>query len=89
MKKVWNKIRKISGKNNGKVINHLKDNNGNFITDKKDVADALGEAFQKSSSSANYCTQFQKLKHDEEKHPINFNLSRKDKKKNHSYNKKI
>ena len=89
IKKVWNKIRKITGKSSNKTLHHVKDKNGNIATSKKEVADALGEQFQKSSSSSNYSTKFQKIKTKEEKRSINFNLSRKDKKSNHFYNKKF
>lgn len=87
VKKVWDKIRKITGKNKGSKLHHIQDNNGDIITDKKEVANALGEQFEKCSSSSNYSPNFQKIKQNKEKNPIDFNVSSRDKKENRSYNK--
>ena len=87
LKKVWDKVRKITGKNNGKLFHHLKGENGDMITTKNDVANALGQQFQKNSSSSNYCTEFQKIKAKSEKQPINFDLSGTDIEEEHGYNK--
>ena len=35
VKKVWNKIRKITGKNNSKILHHVEDINGDMMTGKK------------------------------------------------------
>ena len=57
IKKVWNQIRKITGKN-VKLLHHVKDEHGELITDKKDIANVLGRQFQKASSSENYSPDF-------------------------------
>ena len=67
IKKVWTKIRKITGKTKTKVLQHVKDKNGQIVTGTKEVANALGEQFQNSSSSSNYSPDFQLLKNKEEK----------------------
>ena len=88
-KKLWNKIRKITGNYNEKLHHHLVDETGNKITGKTAIANTLGEHFQKNSSSSNYAPEFKTIKLKEESRPVNFNLSRKDKKRNHNYNKKF
>ena len=61
-KKVWNMIRKIDGKNVANHMHHLKDANGNLITDREEIANTLGAAIEKSSSSENYSKKFQSIK---------------------------
>ena len=80
--KVWNMIRKINGKNVASPMHHLKDTNGQLITDKVEIANTLGAAVHKSSSSANYSKEFQSIKKAKEKHPINFKTTHK-----YKYNK--
>ena len=58
-KKVWDIIRKITGKNVASPMHHLKDDNGILITDRVEIANTLGaaiekSAIEKSSSSNNY-----------------------------------
>ena len=72
MKKVWDKVKKITGRNCGQMSHHLKNKNGELITSKKDIADTLGEQFQQCSSSANYTPEFQRIKSKKESNPINF-----------------
>ena len=50
-KKVWDMIRKITGKNVASPMHHLKDENGTLITDIVEIANTLGAAIEKSSSS--------------------------------------
>ena len=50
--KVWKAIRKINGKSGCNSINNLKVN-GNLITDKKEVAEALAKNLSKVSSTDN------------------------------------
>ena len=83
-KKVWNVIRKITGKNVASPMHHLKDNNGTLITDRVEIANTLGAAIEKSSSSENYSKEFQFIKAQKEKHKINFKTNR-----NLHYNKKF
>ena len=60
--KVWDMIRKVSGKNKKSECVHIKSSNGNMCYSTKDISNALGENFQKSSSSSNYSQQFQDIK---------------------------
>ena len=49
-KKVWNMIRKITGKNVASPMHHIKDENGTLITDRVQIANTLGATIEKSSS---------------------------------------
>ena len=82
--KVWNMIRKITGKNIPSNLLHLKDENGNLITNKTDIINRLGSTFEKNSSSANYSKEFQNVKRAAEEKPLDFTT--RDKK---FYNKKF
>ena len=44
------------------MLHHLKDEKGQIISNKKDIADTLGKNFEQCSSSDNYCSEFKKLK---------------------------
>lgn len=79
VKKVWDMVRKISGKNKSSTINHLKKSNSDTITDKKDIADCLANTFSKHSSSDNYTNQFQKFKCQQEKTKLNFTSNNEEK----------
>ena len=70
-KKVWDMIRKISGKNKSSPINHLSKNHVK-ATNKKDIADLLAKTFSTNSSSNNYNEQFQNIKKKAEKTKLNF-----------------
>ena len=83
-KKVWDMIRKITGKNVASPMHHLKDENGTLITDRVEIANTLGAAIEKSSSSNNYSKEFQSIKARKEKQKINFKTN-----KNLRYNKKF
>ena len=82
--KVWNMIRKITGKNVASPMHHIKDENGTLITDRVQIANTLGAAIEKSSSSENYSKEFQSIKAQKEKQYINFKTN-----KNLRYNKKF
>ena len=84
MKKVWNKIRKITGKNCSKLLRPVQDENGEILTNKEDIANALGRQFEKSSSSENYSPEFQRIKNEDKKIPLNFKT-----KEDFKYNKKF
>ena len=71
-KKVWNMVRKITGKNIPSHLLHLKDATGKLITDKEDIASTIGATFEKNSSSVNYSDDFQSVKRSEEGKPLNF-----------------
>ena len=47
IKKVWDMIRKVSGKNKKSECVHLKSSNGNMCYATKEISNALGENFQK------------------------------------------
>ena len=72
IKKVWNMVRKISGKSKASSVNHLKKNNSEIASEKKDIADTLADTFSKNSSSSHYSKEFQKIKHQKEKTKLNF-----------------
>ena len=59
-KKVWDMIRKISGKNTSSPIKHLSKNHIK-ATNKKDIADLLAKTFSENSSSTNYSKPFQNI----------------------------
>ena len=69
-KKVWDMIRKITGKNVASPMHHLKDDNGTLITDRVEITNTLGAAIEKSSSSNNYSKEFQSIKAQKEKQKI-------------------
>ena len=73
VKKVWDMIRKISGKNKSPSYTHLKMvGTDSKATSKTDIADTLGEIFCHNSSSFNYSESFQKIKTEQEKVKLNF-----------------
>ena len=65
-------------------MHHLKDDNGTLIIDRVEIANTLGAAIEKSSSSENYSKEFQYIKAQKENHKINFKTNR-----NSRYNKKF
>ena len=83
-KNFWDMIWKITGKNVASPMDHLNDKNGTLITDRVEIANTLGAAIEKSSSSENYSKEFQFIKEQREKQKINFKTNR-----NRRYNKKF
>ena len=83
-KKVCDMIRTITGTNVVSPMHHLKDNNGTLITDRVEIANTLGAAIEKSSSSNNYSKEFQSIKAQKDELKINFKTNR-----NVRYNKKL
>ena len=71
-KKVWDMIRKISGKSKTNKLIHLKSSNGKINASKKEISNVLGENFQRNSSSSNYSETFQNIKQEKEKEKIDF-----------------
>ena len=65
-------IRKVSGKNKKSECVHIKSSNGNMCYSTKKISNALGENFQKNSSSSNYSRQFQDIKVEKERENLNF-----------------
>ena len=80
-KKVWNMVRKITGKNTKSHMLHLKDQKGNLITNKDDIANEIGSTFEKSSSSNNYSDKFKNIKMKEERKHLDFHAG-----ENYKYN---
>jgi len=83
VKKTWDMVRKISGKNSIRSIKHLNVNGVN-ISDTKDIANSLAENFAKNSSTNNSTNKFQRFKNQAEKTHINFTSNNKE-----NYNKPI
>ena len=76
VKKTWDMVRKINGKNSLNV-RHM--NVGDdVVTSKADIADVLADTFAKKSSSSNYSTSFQKFKDTKEKTKLNFKSNNKE-----------
>ena len=71
-KKVWEMIRKISGKQSNTTIHHLENNDATKITQRVDIANRLAQEISKNSSSNNYRTQFQKYQVNAEKVHLDF-----------------
>ena len=72
IKKVWDMIRKISGKSKAPSYTHLNTCRETKATSKEDIANTLGETFLKNSSSQNYSKKFKHIKMQQEKNNINF-----------------
>ena len=71
VKKTWEMIRKINGKNSSSNVGHL--NVGDdVVTSKADIADILADTFAEKSSLSNYSTTFQKFQNSKEKLKLNF-----------------
>ena len=71
MRKVWNMIQRLKGKNNKPKVQHLKEGNG-LLTSPSDIANRLADNFTEKSSSANYSPQFQRIKARKERSKPNF-----------------
>ena len=65
-------------------MHHLREDNGTLITVRMEIANTLGAAIEKSSSSNNYSKEFQSIKTQKEKHKIDFKTN-----KNLRYNKRF
>ena len=74
IKKVWDMIRKISGKSKSPSFTHLNTKRGTKATSKEEIANTLGETFFDNSSSRNYLEKFQNIKK-QEKIKLNFTSS--------------
>ena len=71
IKKVWDMIRKISGKSKAPSFTQLNTKRGTKATSKEEIANTLGETFLDNSSSRNYSEKFQNIKKQEEKSNLN------------------
>ena len=72
IKHVWNRVRKISGKNVCPPKQYLNGKDGAPITDPKDIATEHAVAFTDNSSSAHYSARFQTIKAQDERARIDF-----------------
>jgi len=70
-KSVWNRIRKIKGKESSNTVTHLSVNDTN-VTSQRDIANTLADNFSYNSSSAFCSDSFLSVKNKAEKQPINF-----------------
>ena len=81
IKKVWDMVRKISGKSKSASYHHLNTNFNDATSDetksttKQDIADTLGFTFSRNSSSRNCSEAFKNLKTHQEKVKLNFKSS--------------
>ena len=72
VKKVWDAVRKISGKEFNSSISYLKKADESKCTERVDIANTLAAEFAKNSSSGNYSDKFQRHKQLAEKEKLNF-----------------
>ena len=72
IKHVWNRVRKISGKNVCPPKHYLKGKDGDPITDPKDISNGHAAAFTDNSSSAHCSARFQTIKAQNERVRIDF-----------------
>ena len=72
IKHVWDRVRKLSGKNICPPKQYLNGKNGITITDPKDIANEHAAVFTDNSSSAHYSATFQAIKKQEERVKIDF-----------------
>ena len=71
LRKVWNMIHKIQGKNVKQPIKHL-NSNGQTISKLPDIANTIARAISFNSSTKNYSPVFQQYKTQAEHYPISF-----------------
>ena len=77
-KKVWDMVRKISGKSKSASYHRLNYNFNNAnetASTKQDIADTLASQFCSNSSTSHYSEEFQKYKKEQEKTKLNFKSS--------------
>lgn len=71
---VWNKVKKIQGKNSFTEITHLTYKNKS-ITNSQDIAEAFTDYFKRNSDDDLYDKDFLEYKHNEEQHEIEIDYS--------------
>ena len=72
IKHVWNRVRKISGKNICPPKQNLNGKDGAPINDPKDIVNEHAAVFRDNSSSAHYSARFQTIKAQDERAQIDF-----------------
>ncbi|KAJ8018507.1 hypothetical protein HOLleu_43470 [Holothuria leucospilota] len=73
VKKAWDMVRKISGKQLNSRVLHLTKPDGHKCTERADIANLLADEFECNSSSNHYSQTFQVFKRTAEKQKVNFN----------------
>ena len=73
-KKVWEIIRKISGKQSNTTIHHLENIDRTKITKRVDIANRLAQEISKNSNSNHCRRQFQKDQVNDEKEHLDFDV---------------
>ena len=71
-KKVWEMLKRISGKSAPGTARHLVVDDGKRIEHPKDIANTIGSTLSYNSSSENLPKSFQKIKTQQEKIPLRF-----------------
>ena len=71
MRKVWNMVQKLKGKNNKAKVQHLKQGTS-ILTSPHSIANKLAETVAEKSSSNNYSSAFQSIKKQKEKVKLPF-----------------
>ncbi|KAJ8043221.1 hypothetical protein HOLleu_10216 [Holothuria leucospilota] len=72
VKKAWDMVRKISGRQVNSSISHITKPDGSKCTERADIANLLADEFQTNSSSSHYSQTFQAFQHTVEKQKVNF-----------------
>ena len=72
IKKVWEMIRKISGKHLNTSVSYLTKSDGVKCTERQDIVNLLAEEFERNSSSNHYSPAFQVYKNHAESQALNF-----------------
>ena len=62
VRKAWNMVRKISGKQTSSSVSFLTNSDGSKCTEREDIVNSLGAAFRKNSSSTNHSEEFKRFK---------------------------
>ena len=78
LKKVWEMVRKISGKYNQQGYKHLINEQGQKVTSKTEIIKNIAEGFAQSSSSDNYSDEIKNIKNSEEQHELDFKSNNKE-----------
>ena len=75
IKKIFQMIKKIKGKNTQNRIQHLDRGNGEYAEEEKEIANLLGKTISNNSSGKHYCNTFQQTKTNAEKIALNFHTN--------------
>ena len=78
VKKTWDIIRKISGKNSSLPLPYILDHSKTLIKEPEETSNVLGQEFAKNSSSNHYSESFQHFKARIEQKTLNFNSNNRE-----------